>query len=80
MKEVKFRIIELPTHQILLTKSFDNENEEAENVLRITFFLDGIEANMSLSYTDEETRNKLFNEMTNEQAQGFLDNVTAQIG
>jgi hypothetical protein len=27
MKQVNFRIIELPTHQVLLTKDFDDDEE-----------------------------------------------------
>lgn len=77
-KEEKFRIIELLTHQVLLTKAFDNENDEAEYVLRITIFFDGIEANLALNYSNEETRDKLFNEMKDEQAQAFLNNVQSQ--
>ena len=80
MKEVKFRIIELPTHQILLTKDFDNENDDAGLLLVITLFLDGVKANLKLNYKDEDKRDRIFLEMTEEQAQGFLDNVMAQVG
>lgn len=41
MKEINFRIIELPTHQILISKDFDEEEEERE-LLVITFFIEGL--------------------------------------
>lgn len=80
MKEVKFRIIELPTHQILLTKDFDNENDDASLLLVITLFLDGVKADLKLNYKDEEKRDRIFLEMTEDKAQGFLDNIMAQVG
>ncbi len=80
MKEVKFRIIELPTHQVLLTKDFDNENDDAGLLLVITIFLDGVKINLKLNYKDEDVRDRLFDEMTEEKAQGFLDNVILQVG
>lgn len=62
MKEVNFRIIELPTHQVLLTKDFDDD-EESKPLLTITFFLEGVKINQKLGYDEE--------------AQKTLDNVLA---
>lgn len=78
-KEVNFRIIELPTHQVLLTKDFDNENDEAGLLLVITVFLDGVKVDLKLNYKDEEVRNRLFLEMTEVMAQSFLDNVISGV-
>lgn len=75
MKEVKFRIIELPTHQILLTKDFDNEDDDSMLLLVLTVFLDGVKVDLKLNYKDEEVRDRLFLEMTEVRAQSFLDNV-----
>ena len=36
MKEVNFRIVELKTVQVLLTKDFDSEKDEANSLLLIT--------------------------------------------
>ena len=80
MKEVKFRIIELPTHQVLLTKDFDNENDDASLLLVVTIFFDGVKADLKLNYKDEAIRDRLFLEMTEHKAQGFLDNVKSQLG
>ena len=77
MKEVKFRIIELPTHQVLLTKDFD-DSDEANLLLVITIFFDGVKVCFKLSYEDEEIRDKVFLEMTEEKAQGFLDSIKSE--
>ena len=77
MKEVNFKIIELPTHQVLLTKDFDEEENDQPLVV-ITFFLDGIRLNMKLGYADEAKRDKMFSEFTEIQAQSFLDKMKAQ--
>ena len=78
MKEVKFRIIELPTHQVLLTKDFDNDSDEANLLLVVTIFFDGVKADLKLGYEDEEIRDKVFLEMTEEKAQGFLDSIKSE--
>lgn len=72
MKEVNFRIIELPTHQVLLTKDFDDD-EYSGPILVITFFLDGVKIVHKPSYSDEEKRDKVFNEFTEGQAQKAVD-------
>ena len=76
MKQVNFRIIELPTHQVLLTKDFDDD-EESKPLLTITFFLEGVKVNQKLGYDDEAKRDKIFNDFTDEQAQTMLDNTLA---
>lgn len=74
MKEVNFRIIELPTHQVLLTKDFDDD-EEGSPLLTVTFFLDGVKVSQKLGYSEEEKRDKIFAEFKDEQAQTMLDNT-----
>ena len=76
MKEVNFRIIELPTHQVLLTKDFDDD-EESKPLLTITFFLEGVKVNQKLGYDDEVKRDEMFNKVTDEQVQKTLDNALA---
>ena len=76
MKQVNFRIIELPTHQVLLTKDFDDD-EESKPLLTITFFLEGVKANQKLGYYDEAKRDEMFEKVTDEQAQKTLDNALA---
>ena len=72
MKQINFRIIELPEYQVLLTKDFENEGER-ELILSITFFLDGVKAIMSLGYESEEKRDRLFNDFSEEMAQDFIN-------
>lgn len=76
MKEVNFRIIELPTHQVLLTKDFDDD-EEGSPLLTVTFFLEGVKVRQKLGYSDEEKRDKIFVDFTDENAQTMLDNTLA---
>ena len=71
MKETNFRIIELPTHQVLLTKDWDEEDEKP--TLVITLFHEDLEINQTYGYEDEETRDRMFNEITEEQAQNIVD-------
>lgn len=74
MKQVNFRIIELPTHQVLLTKDFDDD-EESKPLLTITFFLEGVKVNQKLGYDDEAKRDEMFDKVTDEQVQKTLDNA-----
>lgn len=76
MKQVNFRIIELPTHQVLLTKDFDDD-EESKPLLTITFFLEGVKVNQKLGYDDEAKRDEMFDKVTDEQIQKTLDNALA---
>lgn len=76
MKEIKFRIIELPTHQVLLTKDFDDEDSTL--LIVVTFFLDGMKANLKLGYDSEEKRNEMFSSITEKKAQEFLDSIKEQ--
>lgn len=75
MKEVNFRIIELPTHQVLLTKDFDEDEDNP--LLIITFFLDGVRVNQKLGYDNESKRDEMFDKVTAEQVQKTLDNSLA---
>ena len=65
MKKTHFRIIELPTYQVLLTKDFDNEQDESEFLLVISFFFDVVKADLKLNYSDEEKRDNIFDNIYN---------------
>ena len=71
-KEINFRIIELPTHQVLLMKDYDYDKESTP-ILAITLFVDGMKAVQKLDYSDNAERDKTFEEFTIQQAQLFLD-------
>ena len=76
MKEVHFRIIELPTHQVLLTK-YSERGENVTPLIVITLFLNGIEMNIELKYADKRKRDKTFREFTKKKAQLILDKIEA---
>jgi len=73
MKETNFRIIELPTHQVLLTKDWDNDDEKP--TLVITLFNEGVKVNQTYGYDEEETRDRIFETFSEESTQGMLDSV-----
>jgi len=73
MKEINFRIIELPTHQILISKDFDEEEEK--ELLIITFFIDNVKVTQKMGYNDKAKRDEVFEKVTDEQAQKTLNNV-----
>jgi len=75
MKTINFRIIELPTHQVLITKDFDNEQDDAEFLVVISFFLDGVKADLKLNYSSEEKRDNIFDNISSEQVQKTVDNA-----
>lgn len=73
MKEINFRIIELPTHQILISKDFDEEEEK--ELLIITFFIDNVKVTQKMGYNYKAKRDEVFEKVTDEQAQKTLNNV-----
>lgn len=75
MKEINFRIIELPTHQVLLQKDFDNDDDEESDLMVITFYLDGVKVKNSYGYDNSETRDRVFDEVTEKQVQSLVDNA-----
>lgn len=79
-KEQVFRIIELPTHQVLLTKDFDEVEEEEKPIVSITFFIDGAKVCQKMGYETEIKRDEMFDKITEEQAQNTLDMVLKMIG
>jgi len=78
MKKTHFRIIELENYQVLLTKDFDNENEYAP-VLSLTFFLDGVKIIQSMGYSDEEKRDKMFLDFTDESGQNIVNSTISML-
>jgi hypothetical protein len=70
MKQIHFRIIELPDHQVLLTKSWDDD--EGAPVLLVTFFLEGLQVTQTLSYLREEDRDKIFDTFADKDAEEIV--------
>ena len=75
MKAPHFRIIELAKHQVLIQKDFDNDDNDESDLMVITFYLDGIKVKNSYGYDNSETRDKVFNEVTEKQLQSLIDNA-----
>lgn len=73
MKEIQFKIIELPLHQVLIYKDFDSE-EECDSMV-IIFFIEGVKCSNTFGYPNEEIRDKTFNEITELQVQKLADNA-----
>ena len=73
-KQTHFRIIELATHQVLLTKDFD-EDEENTPLMTVTIFKDNCRAEVKMGFDTEEKRDEVFNEFTIESAEKLLKNV-----
>ena len=75
MKTIHFRIIELPSYQVLLTKDFDNEQDDASFLAVISFFLENVKVELKLNYKTEEKRDNIFDSITAEQVQKTVDNA-----
>jgi len=60
MKEIYFRIVELPTHQLLVEKDFDNESDEDNFLVSVTFHNKGVKVKNSYGYSDEDLRDTMF--------------------
>lgn len=73
MKEIKFRIVELKTIQVLITKDFDNETDDL--LITLTFFLDGIKVDMKLGYEVEAVRDEMFLSIDDEKIKILVDNA-----
>lgn len=74
MKTIHFRIIELSKYQVLITKDFDKEQDDAEFLVVISFFLNGLKADLKLNYSSEEKRDNIFDNISSEQVQRTVDN------
>jgi len=77
MKEVNFKIVEIPTHQVLLTKDFDEDNDD-QPLMVVSFFIDGMKVSMKLGYKTEDIRNQMFDEFGETNAQGIVDKIISQ--
>jgi hypothetical protein len=77
MKEVNFRIIELPTHQVMLTRDFNSDNEEdnAKPTIVVAFFIEGLKISLEMAYESETKRNEMFLSFSDESAQKIVDDI-----
>lgn len=77
MKDV-FRIISTTTHDVLLKKSWDKEDEYPA-IAFLFFPIEGIETSFELTFDTEEIRDLVFNEYTEEQTNKMVSNVINDI-
>lgn len=75
MKKVHFRIIELPTHQVLLQKDFDNEGDEDTYLISVSFFVDDAKATHKYTYEKETNRDDMFELIDSKHVQSLVDNA-----
>jgi len=71
-KEINFRLIELPLHQFLVEKSFD---EEENFTLVLTFYIGGLKITETMAFEDEEVRDNRFECVTTEFAEVMIKKV-----
>lgn len=70
-KEINFKIFELPTHQVLLSKDYDEEDDM--DIIQITFFIDGVKINQKYGYNSEKEMEEMFNTISQDQIQKIFD-------
>lgn len=73
MKEIYFKIIDLPEHQILIEKDFDNEEDEGSFLVTITFYVDDVKIKNSYGYSDKDLRDITFNSISIDQVSKLLE-------
>lgn len=74
MKDIFFKIIELPNHQVLVAKDFDQEDDDAP-VVAVTFHLDGVKVTQKFGYAEEAKRDAAFEQFTDKDAQSIIDGM-----
>lgn len=70
MKDKYFRIVELPEHDVLIEKDWDEETDSP--LCCITFHIEGVRLKQKLGYKTEEQRDKAFDDATNEKVQELV--------
>lgn len=73
-KYIRFKIIELDTHQVLFMKDWDKD-DDCEAVV-VFFDYEGINVKQIMGFESESDRDAMFDKANNELAQLFIDNIT----
>ena len=72
MKKIQFaKIFELETHQVLITKDFEDDIFKVNQ----TTDLDGCVPTLALGFDNEDKRDKCFDDYTEENAKKFLETI-----
>lgn len=70
-KQEHFRIFETKTHQLLLTKDFEDDVP----TISFSFFNDGVKVVQTTSYHIEEHRDEVFRDFTRAQAEKMINGI-----
>jgi len=73
--EINFRIVETKTHQVLISKDFDNEDEENGYLIEVSFFEKGIKISQKMNFKEENRRDFAFNDISDR----FINQVVIDI-
>lgn len=73
-KEIFAKLIELKEGQVLITKSYKDEKQNPY-ALDINTLFQGISFTHSAYFSDEESRDKVFNEYNENDAQNFFNSI-----
>lgn len=69
-KEIRFKLFELPTHQVMAVK---DDNEDEEPIIQVTFFVEGMKVAQAYGYLDDESRDRAFEKFNEELASMIID-------
>lgn len=76
MKETFCKIIELPTHQVLIYKDFEPEDEQNDKPVLVAMVrFDGVNVKMTMGYDDEPTRDADFIKFDGPMSQNIIDSL-----
>lgn len=73
-KTINFKIIELPDHQALIMKDFD-DSEESKPQIVFMVFLEGVKMEITLGFENEEKRDDGFDKFDSERAQEVINGL-----
>lgn len=76
-KEQRFKIIELPTHQVMVMKDWDEE-DSTPRVL-VIIFIDGVKFQPSFGYKTNSEMAKAFDKIDSSMAQQMLDGAISML-
>lgn len=71
-KEINFKIIELPTHQVLVSKDFDDDDDSTP-LMKASVFIKGVKAVQKFGYKNKKDRDSAFNKFTYVEASSMLE-------
>lgn len=84
MAKNRVKIIELPTHQVLVEKKLDTEGEETVEAFAVHLFMEddkdvSVKVTATLGFESAEKRDKAFDEYNEEHAAQFLSDIMQMV-